>query len=129
MVTGWIQSADFSTSELGALDRASATKAFLKHDWEVENSLLEERESNGDESCPAGIGLVAETGEILHICPTNSEHVMFHYHYPADRRILGLRLGKKQKTHTCMKYSFANVPSLIEAFYSGHHEQLLRGAS
>ena len=129
MITGWIQSADFSNSDLGVLKLDSARRAFLQHDWESENSLFETLGSRGEEHCPPGLGLVAESGRILHICPANSKYAMYHYHYAVVRRIIGIPLGKAQRTQTCSEYPLANVPALIEAFYSDDHEQLLLGAS
>jgi hypothetical protein len=83
MVTGWLQSSDFTSEDLGSLSADQAIDYFKNHDWASEIEQEEKLGWEGHESCPAGLGLNSD-GQILHICPETEDRntLFFHYRLP-----------------------------------------------
>ena len=70
----WIQNSDFSSPEgLSENEPVQSAKQIIEiilaYDWARENAFEEERMAGDGDSCPAGIGIMADDGHILHMCP------------------------------------------------------------
>ena len=75
---------------------------------------MEELDSAGKEHCPAGIGLVHESGRILHICPGTITAI---YHFHAPKKFLGvIPAGTRTITHE--EYNLANLPALLTSYFN-----------
>jgi len=84
--TYWIQNSDFSSpSELSGNDKVESKEHILSilatYDWAAQNAYEKScLEQNGD-CAPAGLGLIAKPGVILHICPKSStKTALIHLH-------------------------------------------------
>lgn len=75
----WIQKADFSATDYGAADQDAVLALFREHPWGDELQELEEREADGEEVCPPGLGLNAADRDILHICAIGADEWMVHH--------------------------------------------------
>ena len=125
MLPYWIQSADFQSKDGEPVDLAGAVACFQSHDWETE--LLNQRHLSeaGSDSCPPGIGFVSGDGRLLHICPLPGAVVLLHYHYPQQRRLVGLIPVASQATASNDHLPTSRVPEAIGLFFGNQHRQLV----
>src|SRR5687767_7276614 len=100
LMSYWIQRADFSSADFEPVDFNSALRAFTTHDWSAELDFLSELEASANESCPPGIGFVAPTGAILHVCPGRDGRALVHYHARTTRKVFGLIPISRSEVHT-----------------------------
>ncbi len=121
----WIQHADFSTDEFPPTNIASAIKAFGEHCWESELEMRMRREDVGEDFCDPGIGFVPGDGRILHICPMAKGRGYIHYHFPEDKRLLGLIPLHSQAVRSNMDIQVRDAHDFIRRFYDGDHDWLL----
>lgn len=106
----WIQSADLSSRDMD-VDAEGAMRAFSSHDWAGESARARQLEADGEEWCPAGLGLVRGDGHVLHLCPDGVTLVV-HWQRPAS--------GFFSRTPAPLTWEhvpYASVPSLIRHFY------------
>ena len=121
----WIQRADFSSGDHPPADAAKAIRVFDTHDWPGELRLFVELNSAGKECCPPGIGFVAPNGGILHICPEQNGTALVHYHFAAQRKLLGLIPRATVTTVTADRVDRSRIVDLIGLFFEQHHETLV----
>ena len=121
----WIQRADFSSTDYGPVEVVDGVRAFETHDWRRELDLYSELESTGAECCPPGIGFVDPGGDILHICPSGSGPAMVHYHFAAERKILGFIRVPRSMRETRQGIHRSVVLELIGFFFEGRHDWML----
>lgn len=81
----WLQRADYTSTEYDAVDAATAVRILDLHDWRAELEFEREREAAGLETCPPGIGFVADANRFLHICPGRDATALVHYHTDEPR--------------------------------------------
>jgi hypothetical protein len=81
----WLQRGDYTATEYGATDVATAIRLLNSHDWLAELAFESERNAAGMETCPPGIGFVADASRILHICPARDGTALVHYHFEESR--------------------------------------------
>ena len=117
----WLQSADFAHRDVDA-DLDGVLAAFASHDWDSEAQLAERLASEGQDFCPAGLGLVRSDGQILHICP-GRDSVVVHWHRPV--RVLGF-LWKRRSVHTWSGFSLFAIPGAIRSFFGANDAELER---
>jgi len=117
-ITHWIQSADFSSKELGVADQAEALRLLRDHPWSSELAALRGLEERGEECCPPGLGLVAEEGKILHFCPVRESEWEVHHHYREARKILGIIPSSRDKSETFSGVSMPQAEQLVVQFFS-----------
>ena len=125
MVTGWLQSSDFSTEELGSLTADQAIDYFKNHDWASEIEQEEKLGWEGHESCPAGLGLNSD-GQILHICPETEDRNTLFFLYKEPKKILGIIPLSSQVTLQASGVSNEKCLALIGLFFSGDYDELKR---
>ena len=121
----WIQRADLTVSEFEPVDLPGGLRAFQARDWGEERALESELEAGGEESCPPGIGFVAPTGAILHICPRSEERAMVHYHARTRSRLFGLIPVPRSRDYTKEDVELARIPRIVEAFFDARHEEVV----
>jgi hypothetical protein len=117
----WIQNADLSSDELGAIGLTDALRRYRAHDWNSQLSRLRELEDSGNECCPPGMGFVVRSHYILHLCPNGDGTVTVHFHYP--KPFLGF-LWERQVTETNTSLSDLKVAGLLEMLFAGRYEQI-----
>ena len=122
-ITYWIQHGDFSGEDFPRVDLATAIRVFREHDWSDELRREDARALAGEENCPAGIGFVAD-GRLLHICPTNEDHALVHYHFTRERRVLSLFSRKVETVRSALRFPLTRVPETLERFYQEDHDWL-----
>ncbi len=127
-MTVWLQQHDLSSEDLTDPSMESVLSLLQSFDWQTEiQKEKEERESGRVDCCPAGIGMIHDEGQILHIIPTNGADFICHYHFPVkQRKFLGV-FGKSIRRQTL---SFKDVEkkvllSTIRAHYQGNHGQVM----
>ena len=120
-MNAWLQSSDLSAHDL-SLDAAEAVRTLQTHDWAQEIRRQADRERSGLESCPAGIGLMRDDGQILHICPSG-DSALVHYH--RNVRLLGF-LWSRKLVLTQPAFPSGSVPDLIRWFFEGNDQALER---
>lgn len=117
VVTHWIQSADFSSRELGVADQASVLRLLREHPWSGELEILRQLEDKGEECCPRGLGVVAGEGEILHFCPSSEDQWEVHHHNTEPRKILGFIPSSRNTSETFSGVSISQVEKLVTQFF------------
>jgi len=122
----WIQRANFSTTEHDAVEVADAISAFEIHDWRRELDFYSDLVGAGTECCPPGIGFVDQSGEILHICPSEDGRAMVHYHFTMPRKLFGLIPITRSRIETKLGVHRSDVLDLIRFFFEGHRDWLLQ---
>lgn len=127
-ITYWIQRADFTSDEFDAVDETEARRALTGHGWAAELDLMDTREARDEETCPPGIGFIADDGRILHICPERDGRAMYHYHFKAPWRLLWLIPMSGEGLRTRMDMPFSETPELITRFFANDHDWLIRHA-
>lgn len=125
-VSYWIQEADFETAEFDPVDVSGALEAFESHDWSSSLSKARRLESEGVEHCPPGIGYVASDGRILHICPSESNDAVIHYHFSVASRFLGLIPRDRREIRTAEGFATFRVPDLLHQFFAADHQRIIR---
>lgn len=73
----WIQRADYSIRELGALTESAAIEEFKKIDIDAEGAFLEERAEANERWCEFGFGMNGPTGEFVHLFCVDSTSNLF----------------------------------------------------
>ncbi len=73
MIDYWIQRADFSASNHTASSAEELVEVLRTHDWAEEITFCREIESNGQDSCPPGLGITLPGGRLLHFYFPNEE--------------------------------------------------------
>ncbi len=126
-MTVWLQRHDLSSEDLEDTSMESVISILKDFDWKAESQKAEDARKSGHDFCMAGIGMIHEDGQILHVLPANDETSMCHYHYPVkQRRILGI-IGKKSRQQTISFKGVAekDLLSTIRAHYQGNHGQVM----
>lgn len=84
--TYWIQNSDFSMSaEISETEPVHSAEQILEalenYDWRAQNTYEDKCLKQKSDCAPAGLGLVARPGVILHICPRPAnQQAMVHLH-------------------------------------------------
>ncbi len=127
-MTVWLQRHDLSSEDLDDSSMESVISLLQSFDWQTEiQKEKKERESGGMNCCPAGIGMVHDEGQILHVVPTDSSDSMCHYHFPVrHRKFLGI-FGKTvhQETLSFEDIEKKDLLPIIRAHYQGNHGQVM----
>ncbi len=115
----WIQRSDFSSEDSVVASADEAVARLLAFDWKAEVQREEQALADGEDCCPAGMGLVAEYGDILHIIPQAEGSAMIHYHYSSPRSVLGIL--KWQQAHNLTVHGFptSGLLALMRLHFEG----------
>lgn len=117
----WLQSSDFTSVDL-VLDEDGAIRTLQTHDWARELQQQSAREAEGQEHCPAGLGLVRDDGRTLHLCPSGSTLTL---HFMRPIRHMGF-LWKRHETLTIENVPLAHGSVLVRDFFACRDESLER---
>lgn len=66
-ITGWIQTSDFSSTELGEVSFEQAAQAVQSFPWAECLHEYVERVLHKEDACPPGVGFNSEAKEIFHV--------------------------------------------------------------
>jgi hypothetical protein len=121
----WIQRADFTATEHDAVDSARAVQIVKTHDWQGEWRLLAARETAGQETCSPGVGFMAASGRILHICPSPDGPALVHYHFSEPKRRLGFIPGSATEVRSNPTVGLLELAEFVERFYEDDHAWLV----
>ncbi len=80
VVTGRIQSSDFSSNDFGILTRNNAVTLFQNHNWERELNSKQTQVLNKLKTCPIVMVLINAIGHKLLIFPESNGQFTLHYH-------------------------------------------------
>ena len=125
LIPYWIQKADFTSEDFGAVDYKQAQVALKKFDWAKEIQKQNELEKSGNESCDPGIGFISDDGRMLHICPNGKGKAYFHYHFSKTRRLFGLIPSKSDLIASRMDIHEFDLAEVIRRFYLSDHEWIM----
>lgn len=64
----WIQRADYTSTDFKPVTLAAAQTVLRAHNWSAELAYESSLAESGKETCPPGIGFVANAGRFLHFC-------------------------------------------------------------
>jgi len=123
MITGWIQSSDFSDINLGNLDADQAIAQFQNHDWASEFEQEKKLKNQGNESCPSGIGFNADKGD-LHICPEAGGKNLVLFNYQVPKKIFGVIPGSSRISETRDGVPDKTCTHLIRLFFLGDYDAI-----
>ena len=112
-MNAWLQRHDLSSEEFEITDAVAAKELLRRFDWASEREL---EAHSKDDTCPAGLGLVAAEGHVLHICPGRDGHSLVHYHFPKKPNLLGLR---SHGLLTWTEVLSEEAERMIDHFFSG----------
>ena len=119
----WIQLHDFSSSEKNDVNVEQAKEAFSTFDWKSEIDAVNQTK---EDTCDAGIGLVAPDHSILHICPIDLNSCYVFYSYKTSTKLLGFIPIKRMKDHWIESVTFSEALKLIESHFNGNQEAILK---
>jgi hypothetical protein len=119
----WIQQHDFKSDEVDGATKEQAKQALSTFDWQSE--ILKAKESK-EETCSPGLGLVSESNEILHICPTEADSCFIHYHYSIPKKLLGFIPLTNQQSHFIESCSITKALDLIDHHFDENREEILK---
>ena len=127
----WIQNSDFSSPEgLSENEPVQSAKQIIEiilaYDWARENAFEEERMAGDGDSCPAGIGIMADDGHILHMCPKATQGtatIYFHHKVPA--KFLGFISISKTQITTYEKIPLAKLESAVRNFLANEYGAII----
>lgn len=119
----WIQFHDFSSNERQDVDVDQAKQTLSTFDWQSE---LVNRDQEKEDSCDPGLGLIADNGSILHICPRTPESCYIHYHYSTPRKVFGFIPVNEQTSHFIESCSIHTATRLIEHHFDDAREEILK---
>ena len=123
----WIQNSDFSNpTGIGESEPVESVRQLMniltEYDWAKENAYEEKCLANNDSCCPAGIGIVAEDGHLLHICPkVKKGTVDVHFQHSVSIKILGFIKWNKSQWTTYEKIPFAKLESAVKSFLANDY--------
>jgi len=127
----WIQNSDYSNpTGLGESEPVQSAKQITDiirdYDWAKENAYEEKCMANNDDCCPAGIGLVADDGYILHICPqAKLGTAMVHFHHDVPAKVLGFIKSTKSQVTTYEKIPLTKLESAIKNFLATDYDAII----
>ncbi len=126
-MTVWIQRHDLSSENLEDTSVESVISVLKDFDWVGERQKEKAARDSGKDHCPAGIGIIHDDGQILHVVPADDGTSMCHYHYPVkQRKILGIfRKKPLQQTMTFTDVAEKDLLSTIRAHNMGNHGQVM----
>ncbi len=119
----WIQLHDLSSQDRDSVSEDEAKQTLLTFDWQSE---LRKRDEVQGESCDPGLGLVAQDGAILHICPQDSTSCYVYYHYSKPKKLLGFIPIQSNQTHYIESCSLTTAAELIGHHFLGNTEAILK---
>ena len=119
----WIQSPDFSTREQSDVSLEQAERALAGEDWA---GMLRKAAVEGSDECPPGLGLVAEDGSLLHICPDAPGTATVYYMYKEKKKVLGFLPCTAQREHCVESAAPVTVRDLMRAHFDGDRATILR---
>lgn len=114
-MTAWIQRSDYSSEETTIFSVDEAAEILRRFDWKAEISREEMARAQGDDCCPAGLGLVSDSGQILHIIPGRDGMATVHYHYAGG--------WTGESLVTVGDFPLARARSLMECHLAGDGNQ------
>ncbi len=117
----WIQKVDYSSEETNNISKDTAKELLKSYDWEAENSLKSE-----DNDCDPGFGLIAEDGNLLHICPQDNSECYVNFEYKVGKKLLGILPLKVSKNHHIKSCSLVDAVKLIDYLFDGNIEEILK---
>jgi len=130
-VNFWIQNSDYSNpTGLGESEPVQSVKQIADilrdYDWANENAYEEKCMANNNDCCPAGIGIVADDGYILHICPqTKLGTATINFHHRGPTKILGFIKSSKTQVTTYEKIPLTKLESAIKNFLAAEYEAII----
>lgn len=117
----WLQKHDLSSDEFEIPDASSAKKVLREFDWQDQLSRQAQATS---ETCDAGLGLVTDEGDILHICPGANGRSMVHFHFSDTRKLFGLFPRRVDLLKTFRDVSLDRVDQMIDALFVHDFERI-----
>ncbi len=88
-MTGWIQNADFASTDTGETTPDQAESMIREHDWEAGGRQFESMLERGEDTCPPGIGFNDVRNSVFHIYTGESTTWEIVVHMPGRKKLLG----------------------------------------
>lgn len=113
----WVQSSDLSAEDFAPAGAGEIADKLKQIDWAAAAQKQKELAAAGGENCPAGLGINAPDGRILHICPDQNERCHIDYSFYDKEKMLGLFTRRKYHAGAIENAPLGIAPSLIRAFF------------
>lgn len=116
----WTQRHDFSSSGDSAVSSPEEAVAILRNfDWASEIRLEEEALAKGADCCPAGMGLISQNKDILHIIPQRADTALVHFCYARRKSLLGIFRWDVETLLSVTDFPAGRFAALIERHFAG----------
>lgn len=120
----WIQKHDFVSEEFELEKSEAVIKLLGEFDWDQELKLQKEKEDKGEDNCPPGLGIVADNGHILHLCPDKNKKYLAFFHYPEEVRFLRIFKFTPQKTLSRENLDHSTVLEIIPYMMQRQYQKI-----
>lgn len=119
----WTQRHDLSTGNELTVSSVDEAAAILRDfDWESEIKGEEEALASGAECCPAGMGMISQNKDILHIIPRRGDAALVHFCYPRRKSLLGTFHWDAETLLSVADFPAGRLTALIERHFAGDRE-------
>ncbi len=123
-MNAWIQKHDLSAEEFTLSSPQEAIEILLTFDWATESQKQKEKEENDIENCPAGLGIVAQKGLFLHICPDEDFKCLVSFRYPKTTKILGILPRTFHHLNSAEEVTKVQATELIKLFFASQYSEI-----
>jgi hypothetical protein len=127
-ITGWTQSSDYSSTELGAVSCEQATHAVLSFPWAERLHEFAERVLRKEDACAPGVGFNSEENDVLHVYAVAMDEWQVHLSLSRPRKVLGLFRMPAKALDTEIK-KLETAVELLRLFFDREYERLAAEAN
>ena len=124
MLPYWIQSSDLSVEDFASAEAAEIVDDLMRVNWIAAAEQRKKLEAAGDEYCPAGLGINAPDGRLLHIRTDENNRCVIEYSFYDKEKLLGFITRRKYHAGTIENAPLEIAPSLIKAFFENRYSDV-----
>jgi hypothetical protein len=123
MITGWTQTSDYSSTELGAVSFEQAAQAVLSFPWADRLHEYAERVLHKEDACPPGVGFNSEEKDCFHVYSVVVDEWQLYLSLSRPGKILGI-FRKPSKTLYAEVKTLNRAVELLRLFFDRDFAQL-----
>jgi hypothetical protein len=120
---GWIQTSDYSSTELGTVSFEQAAHAILSFPWAERLREFTERVLRKEDACPPGVGFNSEEEDCFHVYAVAHDEWQLYVSLSRPRKILGLFRQPSKLLYMEVK-TLEHAVELLRLFFDRERERL-----
>lgn len=115
----WTRRHDFSSSGDSTVTSVDEAVAMLRNfNWESEIQKEQAARANGTDCCPAGMGLISQNKDILHIIPGRGDAALIHFCYARRKSLLGIFHWDSETLLSVADFPSTRLTALMERHFA-----------